>query len=293
MFQRTAASRSPYADGMRALSVSLALVTGCSAANLWPADASSESYSEAEGRAWLDRAVEAQGGDALAGHQTISLWMRDRWPSWLFRIAAMPWPENGQLMRHDFVPGTDDVRMTYVGGPEDGTGWGVQQWVTYRFDANGLEFDPVDDPDFTLKFWLPTNAYFPLLAWRIREASYVRYLGTEQQDGRTLHAVFATWGDGPVPEDIDQYIVYIDDESHRVAFARYTVKEMGESFAGLMRYEDYRSVGNLTLPFSMMVVDALSDTEPSLHAYAVEKVEVDADLPAGWLVPRPDLRATK
>jgi len=265
---------------------------GC-AANLWPDAESTSPATEQQGREWLRKASDAQGGAEFAEHRVASLWLRDTWPSWLLRSLVMPWPTNSHLLRQDIAVGTDTSRLTFAEGKEKGTGWGIQNWVTYRFGPDGIVWDPVDDADSTIKFWLPTNAYFPFAAWRLQEATYVRYLGAEEVNGRTLHRVFATWGDEPVVPDVDQYIVYIDAKTERIAYLRYTVKDMSESITGLMRYDDYRAVGKLVLPFSMRVVGSMADDASVVHAYAVERAEMDPALPEGWLLPRPDLRAQK
>ena len=270
---------------------------GCTASNLWSAanDASTaiSADSDVKGREWLRRASQAQGGQALVTHRVASLWMRDSWPGWLMRTLIMPWPENGQLFRQDILVASDTSRLTFVEGDEKDTGWGIQHWVTYRFNDEGVSWDPTVDPDSTVKFWLPTNAYFPFLAWRIQEATFVRYMGTEENSGRTLHRVFATWGAQPTTPGIDQYIVYIDEKTDLIAYVRYTVRDMGESIEGLMEYSDYRPVGDVTLPFSMRVVDAMKEDASVLHAYTVVRAEFDPVLAKNWLTPSPGLTATK
>lgn len=272
----------------------LLATSACATADLRPESGRFPGAAEVEGRAWLAKAAAAQGGAAWSEHEVISLWMQDEWPGWLSRAVAMPWPEHRQPLRFDARVGTDDGRVTFVGGPEDGTGWGIQQWVTYRFDSEGkLDFDPVDDPDDDIKFWIPTTLYFPFMVWRLPEADVVRAMGPERIGERTYQRVFVSWGRPEPQDDIDQYVVYIDEQSHLLRWARYTVRDVAGFAAGLMRYEDYREVGDLKLPFSMRVVGDYEDEEASLHHYTVQKAELDPELPKGWLLPRPDLRSTK
>lgn len=271
----------------------LSAASGCGSANLWPPGTETRSEAETEGQRWLKLAYEAHGGRALVRGAPVSVWLRDRWPNWFFRVLAMPWPENNQRMRHDVRALTDDLRLTFVGGPKDGTGWGIQSWVTYQFGPEGLDFDPVDQPNETIKFWLPTNVYFLFLPWRIQEASFVQDLGAVEIEGRGYRQVFATWGEGPVQAGVDQYVLYIDAETHLLGYVRYTVKDMGDSFEGLLAYRDIRQVGPLRLAYQMDIIDEYADPSPTLHGYLVEKVELAPDLETGWLKPRPDLRATK
>lgn len=269
------------------IAVLLVGLSACSTANLWPTDPPSAD-AEALGRQWMREGVEAQGGEALSQHSVLRFTLRDEWPSWLWRTAAMPWPRNDQRMTLDVRVGTDDVRLTFVDGPAGDTGWGIQSWQTYRVDGEGLRFD--DEPDDVIRFWLPTTAYFPVMAWRIQEATFVRALGMETIGGIEYRKVFATWG-GPEPGPQDQYLLYYDAKTHLLTFARYTVRDMGASLVGLVRFEDYREVGELLLSHSMRVVDEPEQPTTGLHRFVVEKAEVDPELPPQWLSPKGDLPA--
>lgn len=256
--------------------------------NQLPADA------EAEGRAWLEKAAAAQGGDALGAKKTVSFWLRDEWPSALMRMMAMPWEVNQQLLRLDMVVGSDDGRLIFEEGTTEGTGWGLQNWVSYRFDKVGApQLDAADAVDAEIKFWVPTLAYFPLLAWRIQEADYVRFVGDETVGDRTLIKVFATWQDAGPKDSIDQYIVWIDPETNLVAGVQYTVRDIMSWVIGTMKYSDYRSVDDVKLPFIINGVDDLSTDETATHRMVFERVAFDDGVTPSDLVPNPELRATK
>ncbi len=277
-----------------ALTLTLLLATGCATADLRPDSGAFDAHAERQGKAWLLKASQAQGGAQLMQHRTLSFWLQDVWPSWFYRAVAMPWPENEQPMRLDVRVGTDDARLTFLGGPKDKEAWGIQQWVTYRAAADGkLDFDEVHDPDEDIKFWLPTTLYFPLLAWRIQEADHVRLMSPETIAGKSYQRVFVSWGKAEPQDEVDQYIIYIDSETHLVRWARYTVRDFADFAVGLMRYEDYRQVGDLKLPFSMRVVSDYDSPDTGLHRFIIERVELDADLPEGHIVPRPELSAGK
>ncbi len=267
---------------------------GCATADLRPDPPVFADDAEAAGRAWLAKAALAQGAQTLNGHETASLWLKDVWTGWLYKAAAMPWPENGQPLRLDTRLGSDDGRMTFIGGPKAGQGWGIQQWATYHADAEGkLTFDAVDDPDSEIQFWIPTTLYFPFIAWRIQEASVVKLMTPQVIDDRTYQRVFASWGKAEPQSNVDQYVVYIDSETHLIRWANYTVRDIADFATGLMQYSDYRDVGGLKLPFSMRVVPQFNASEDGLHQYIVDRVELDPKLPEHWLLPKPELRSSK
>ena len=276
--------------------LTLVLLSGCGLSDLRPDSMVSGQLSvdaEQLGRQWLDKAAEAQGGAAFQGKETVSFWMRDDWPSALMRAMAMPWDSNKQLLRLDMVIGGDDGRLTFEEGERKGAGWGLQNWVSYRFDKVGApKFDAADDVDSSIKFWIPTLAYFPQLAWRIREADVVRFLGFEEIGGRKLAKVFATWGDAAPQKTVDQYIIWIDSETSLIAGARYTVRDMMASIVGTMKYSDYRTVDGIKLPHVINGVDELSTDETASHKMVFEKMAFGA-VTKSDLVPKPDLRAAK
>lgn len=267
---------------------------GCAAADLRPDPPVFTDDAETEGRAWLAKAALAQGAQTLEGHQTASLWLKDLWTGWVYKTAAMPWPENGQPLRIDTRLGTDDGRVTFIGGPKAGQAWGIQQGATYIADTEGiLTFDAVDDPDSKIQFWIPTTLYFPFIAWRIQEATVVRMISPQVIGGRTYQRVFVSWGTPEPQSDIDQYVIYIDHKTHFIRWANYTVRDIADFATGLMQYSDYRDVGGLKLPFSMRVVPEFNASEDGLHQYVVDRVELDPALPERWLLPRPELRSSK
>ena len=272
----------------------IALNTGCGLSDLRPKGIIYPENAEAKGRKWLAEAAAAQGGNALRSHTNISFWMSDEWPGWMMRMLAMPWPQNKQTMRADIQVGTDNSRLTFVGGPQDGEGWGIQQWVTYRFNSEGkLDFDPPDKADSKIKFWLPTNLYFPFLAWRLQEATWIRSIGSEKIGKRSYHKVFVSWDTDEPQKNIDQYIVYIDEETHLIQWVRYTVRDMMGPASGLLHYSEYESVGHLKFAKSMHVVNNFESDKIGIHGYTVQKIELDPELPDNWLIPRPELKAGK
>lgn len=284
----------PSRPALGLCTLTLLLSAACATADLRPADRTWAPDAEAKGRDWLAKAAAAQGGAALTEHQTVSLWLKDIWPGWFYRAVAMPWPQHEQALRLDAKVASDDARITFIGGPKAGAAWGLQQWVSYRADAAGkLSFDPVDDPDKDIKFWLPTTLYFPFIAWRIQEADVVRLMTPERIGDRDYHRVFVSWGQAEPQEEVDQYIIYIDGETHLIRWARYTVRDFADFAVGLMRFEDYREVDGVKLPFSMRVVPDYESSETGLHRYVVERVQFDAVLPEAHLLPRPDLAAKK
>ncbi len=238
----------------------------------------------AEGRAWLDKMVAAHGGaEAFRAHRDAEVIYTDTWPGWLTRTAAMPWPEDGQRIRMAVSTTGDDARLTFVGGPQDRHAWGLQNWMTYTVAPEGQpEFDEDDD----LRFWVPTMAYFFAMPWRIAEAQIVAYAGEQDIDGRPHAVVYATWGSAEPQDDIDQYVLYIDTETHRLGAAAYTVRELVLASQSAVHFSDVRPVGGLQVPHTLTMVEEFG-SDAVLHVMAIESVRFTGGALQSTLVPDP------
>jgi hypothetical protein len=254
-----------------------------------------ESLTNEDAATWIQRAAKAQGGmQNFKNAGTVSMVMVDDWPGWLMRTAASPWPQNPQKIKLEASLGSDNARITLLEGEDAGTVWGLQNWVTYASTpGQSLKFDPVDDPNMGTKFWVPTVLYFPFLTFRISEANVLRYVGDEVIDGRGYAKVFASWGSEEATDEVDQYLLYIDRETHLMRWVQYTVREFGSWVVGMMRYDDYRTVGDLKLPYRLVTVSGIDDPGPDTHEYTIESVELGVDFGPQYLVPRPELSASK
>ncbi|MEZ4458170.1 MAG: hypothetical protein R3E66_00295 [bacterium] len=240
-----------------------------------------------QGRAILERSAKAHGLQRWRQHQTVTVTYTDTWYRPVERLVSMPYPQNGQRLVHDQIVGSDSSRWMFKGGPLDGTVWGIQNWATYRLQ----DATPTFEPDNTLKFWLPTNAYFFQAPFRLREATVVAHAGTARVDGRLLDIVFLSWNTAAPQSDVDQYVAYIDRESGQLMYLQYTIRDIFRTLIGTMHYTDYREIDGMLVPHRMTVV-----TEPggprSLHEYLVESVGFD-QVPKASLLPDPKRRGTK
>lgn len=238
----------------------------------------------AEGRAWLDKMVAAHGGyDAFRAQRDAEVVFTDTWPGWLTRTAAMPWSENGQRVRMAVSTTSDDARLTFVGGDDDGHAWGLQSWMTYTVEPDG---QPVFDEDDDLRFWVPTMAYFFAMPWRIVEAQIVAYAGDEIIDGRPHAIVYATWGSAEPQDDIDQYVLYIDKETHHLSQAAYTVRELVLASQSAVKFTDLREVQGLLVPHTLIMIEKYG-SDAVLHRMEIESVRFAGGELEGTLRPDP------
>ncbi len=270
----------------------MTLVSACTA-DLRP-DAIREngikSNSEERGRKLLRELPEAHGGlAAWRDHGNARVVLRDEWPSWVTRTAAMPWFENNQLLEVTIRLGQDDGRVRFAEAPNKDLEWGLQDWTTYTVSPDGeLRFED----DETIRFWVPTVGYFFEAPFRLWEADVVSWIGEEKVDGRTYDKVFLSWGKAEPQATIDQYVAWIDRETGRLGFLAYTVRDIMQSVEGFMRYTNYEQIDGIWVARTMAVVDG-TDTMEGLHRMEVESVKFGVELPPNYFVPDPTKSRSK
>jgi hypothetical protein len=242
------------------------------------------------GRKLVDQLPAAHGGlDTWRSHRTARVRLRDSWPGWMMRTAAMPWFENEQMLELTTLLGTDEARIEFAEPPNEGLMWGIQDWATYTVEPGGA---PVFEQDDDVKFWVPTVSYFFEAPFRLHEADVVSYVGNETVDGVVYDKVFLSWGQAEPQENIDQYVAWIARDTGRLGFLAYTVRDMMQNIEGFMRYTDYEQVHGIWVAKTMAVVD---DTESldGLHRMDVESVEFGVDRPRTFFYPDPGRKGAK
>lgn len=250
----------------------LLLLTGC-LADIRPSavDPASPQIEEAEaGWALLEASAEAHGYDAWLAADRVELSFSDDWFG-MYKLAS-PWPTARMTGDMVMYPGSFDSTVQFTSGKKQGWMWGINDWQTWTIDPNGVREDDTDDGN--IAFMLPTAQYFVDLPFRLLEAEHVRAIGTETVRGTPYDVVYATWGDVAVDRDYDQYVVYLDPDTHRVAMVQYTVREIAKFVTGTAHYRDLRETDGVWVAHEM-VVNGGPDKDPaskSLHTMGVSDI---------------------
>jgi len=245
---------------------------------------------EARGKEILAAMAEAHGGlEAFAAHRTVVIELEDTFPNPVLRMFTSPWPADPIRLRQEILIPGENSRLELLNSPAVGDVWGIQNWATYR-QKSGREIEFVDDA--TIKFWLPTLGYFFQAPFRLHEASVVRDLGRVDVGGRSYDRVFLSWNTAEPQKDVDQYIAYIDAETHLLTFLEYTVREMGGFVSGTMHYRDHETIDGIVVARTMALVEGPGGPD-GLHRVSVLDVRFGVPLETSRIIPRPDLRKSK
>ena len=216
---------------------------------------------EVQGREILAAALGAHGGRAAwQSHAGQTFRLRDQWRGlWGF---ITPWPAADISMRVVQQRHTFDSEVTFLDGPDPGLRWGMEDWRTWVQRPDGArQWQPHDDASFTL----PTVHYFVELPLRLGEAELVRYVGPRTIGAHTYDVVFLTWQSWAPNPDYDQYLVFVDVETRRIAKVQYTVRRIARFATGTSHLEAYEEVGGVLLPTRIAVSSDPEDDPLDFH----------------------------
>ena len=225
---------------------------------------------EQKGRSLLQEVAQTHGGtDNWLGQETTELILSDEWYG-ISRLFNM-WPERKVRIKLQFANGTLDSRCTFLDGDDAGLVWGVQHYSTYTQET-GEQL--VFDQDGDILFILPTVQYFTAAPFRLLEAPIVLYAGESTIESTVYDLVYVTWGSLEANDEYDQYVIYIDRTTKRLAKMHYTVRDMMKFIVGTIHYDDFREVNGFLLPFSQKVTGAVTDDD-LIHNIRLETVAFD------------------
>jgi hypothetical protein len=226
---------------------------------------------EVAGKAVLARAAAAHGGATWGSHQTWQVDLEDRWSDAPLIKRRSPWPDGAKWLRFQFSPGTSDARVEFLDGPEEGMTWGLAGGRTYT-QAPGAA--PRWGQAQHMASRLPTMQFLIEFPQRITEAPYISHAGQQQVDGRLTEVVFASWGSVAPHPDYDQFLIYVDAESHHIVAMQYTVRKSGRTLLGHRFWRDLRDVDGALVPFFQTSVLAFDSDDP-VHSFFVRELTFD------------------
>ncbi len=214
----------------------------------------------------------------------------DEWPTWHWRLLVNPWKERKVDFQLDWQPLQDNVRIELLSGKQSGDIYGVQQWVTYEM----VDGSPVFKKNRAIEFHLPTQVYFYEFPFRIREASTYAYGGTTKIEGKNYDRMMMSWNTLDPQRELDQYLLFINQETSRVEYLQFTVRDQGKFPTATAHYTDFRKVGDFTLPHKVTLFFQNEPPGKSIgHILTVESYDFNLNVPENYFLPDASLSEAK
>ncbi|MEM6316305.1 MAG: hypothetical protein AAF960_01470 [Bacteroidota bacterium] len=166
---------------------------------------------------------------------------------WYGNLLLSGWDTLPQRFQMTSILGTDNSEMTLLNGLNNGQKWGVEDWKSYRMDAQGVKtFQPHEQYQHKLIY----KNYWFQFPFRIDEAPIIAYAGESIVDGKTYDLLYATWGSESPNAKYDQYVLYLDKETKHIEWLNFTVREKFKSVKLTARFTDIKEVDGIFCPFS-------------------------------------------
>ncbi|NRB46324.1 MAG: hypothetical protein HRU41_01535 [Saprospiraceae bacterium] len=207
----------------------------------------------------LQEVIEAQGFEVLQQKNLYQFKATDHWPGWIGGLAKI-WPDKTTnfLFRHNF--NTFDGSALFLDGKKEGDLIGLQSWVYYEKvkDSPNIQNADTGDKFNKLEFGLVVFHYFLELPYRLYHAPIKRYYGQRKWKGQTYDLIFATWSSETANSNFDQYVLWINTDTHLVDYCIYTLRDNNSALTrhkyGSIAYQDYRAIEGFQVPFKMPIL---------------------------------------
>ncbi len=162
-----------------------------------------------------------------------------------------PYKENPTKMQLDYIPASFNGRICFLEGKQKNEIWGMQDWKTYTKENEFSE--TVFKKDKNIKFWIPTYQYFIEFPALIQDAQVVSYAGEDTFEGKQYHLVMASWKTLNPQKNIDQYLIWINKETHRIEIVQFTIRDSYNFVKGSVYFKEFRELNGVLVPFQMPI----------------------------------------
>ncbi|MEO1435047.1 MAG: hypothetical protein AAFV80_05880, partial [Bacteroidota bacterium] len=95
--------------------------------------------------------------------------------------------------------------------------------------------------------------YWFQFPFRISEATYIAYAGETEFKGQAYDLLYATWGSEGPNTTYDQYVLYLNKETHYCEWLHFTLREKVKPMQLTAQFTDFRSINGVTLPFNQYI----------------------------------------
>lgn len=208
------------------------------------------------GKELLDQMQEAYGGKDLwssyekGSYSQIADWYENR-------LGLAGWEILPQHFEMTSTLGSDDAEFTLLNGPYSGQIWGIENWNTYRFKDGQKDFTLNENYQQKLIY----KNYWFQFPFRISEAPIVAFGGTRMVRDKEYDLLYITWGSVAANGKYDQYVLYLDKETHLIEWLTFTLREKLKSIKITARFDDFKTIGGIVAPFSQFITVGAPGTD--------------------------------
>ena len=201
---------------------------------------------------------------------TYSLVIKDDFFGFLGK-RTNPFPEQEITLELRCIPKTFDGQLKVLSGVNKGMIWGIQSWNTYTIEND----EPIFKANSDIVHKIPTLQYYLEFPMRIQNADAFGYVGEQVINNIDCHGIIASWGTIEPQRDIDQYLIWLSKENHRIVKLEYTVRDKFNFVTSYCLFEDYQSFDGILLPTRIPVKSNLFKKDELVHVMELSAFKKD------------------
>jgi hypothetical protein len=207
-------------------------------------------------------AADYKKGKALIAEMETAYGGKEQWKAykegvfvqsadWYGRKAISHWDTLPQRFVLRCELGTDNSELKLLNGPNTGVRWGVENGASYSIRPNqekkAEEYNRYSDKLLFKSYWFQ----FP---FRVGEAEFISYAGEAIVEGQAYDLVFATWGSEAANTTYDQFILYLNKETHLIDWLYFTVRDKTPAVPICAKFDNFKYVDKITLAHNQYVM---------------------------------------
>lgn len=174
----------------------------------------------------------------------------DSWPPALIRAMAHPWPTHkGKIEQTFTVQNLYTSEVNFLDGKKQGERWGLENQQAYRLHQGEKKYRKHTNTSF----FLPTYQYFLTMPYWMLDIPVLEYAGETEYQGEKIDLVFGSWNQLGPQKLVDQYLFWINQETHLLERVEYTVRDQLQSVHGINTFSDFREVSGMIVPFQQTI----------------------------------------
>lgn len=232
-----------------------------------------ESYNPEKGIDILNEMSKTHGLEQWDSIKNYSLHIDDEFYGLMGKMGN-PFPNNKAEFDFSLIPKTFTSQAIFTDKKWKDKIWGIQSWKTYStIKSDSLKFDKKNNR--TIEFWLPTYQYFIEIPNRIFEADRISFAGERMYNGKAHYLVFASWTTDSPQKNTDQYILWIDKETHVLRLIQYTVRDQFKWLNATLVYDTYKTFNGLLLPMNMSISLSAPSQKKVMHQINISNVKLN------------------
>jgi len=225
---------------------------------------SSEKYTDEahkKGVEILKRYAEVSGQEKWNTINSYQIYFNDDFYGLLGKYGQ-PFKNKKNQFKLDYYPQENSGTLLFLNGKKKGEVWGYNEGNTYYRES--INSPIIDKEKKGIRFWVPTYQYFIELPFRISNADVIYHVGEEKYGLETYDKVLITWKKAEPQRKLDQYLLWVNQNTGLVHKMQYTIRDQGSFFVGTALIDDHYNYDGIVIPSIFKVYLKEKSTKP-LH----------------------------